>query len=440
MKRIVLNMVLVGVLMAVATGPLVLAQDGGTVRTGAELNVRSGPGLEFPLVGVLPQETVVVPDGRNGAGNWILIHTPDGSVEGWVAAGYLRGLNVTALTIVTGEVPVPPAAGGVPEGDTARTRVALNVRTGPGLGYERITTLSYNTTVIVDQQSGAWSHIRTPNGTITGWVATEYLVFGTPAPIIPGGTPASTSLTGGVLGKARTTYARGQNRGNRANAFIRVGDSNSAGTAFLCPFNYGNYDLAGHVYLQDTINFFNQTGSFCANDATARNGFSTFSILDPLSADQGICTLGETPLECAVRTRQPSVAIIYLGLSDMATLTRGEFRTNMNQIVTQFVNLGVIPVLNTFPISDQLAFLYDPEFNAIIRQIAVQQQVPLLDLQQMTLNYPNQGTGPDGYHLSYEQYDFMSFAEPAVETYGRNLRELVTLQMLDEIMHNVMGG
>ncbi len=439
MKRMLVNLILICVLVTVATGTL-FAQDGGSATTGAELNVRSGPGLGNPIVAVLPQETVVVTDGRNGAGDWILIHTQDGSVGGWVAAAYLRGLNAAALPVVAGDVQTPPETGDVPSGDTARTRVALNVRTGPGLGYERITTLTFNATVIIDQQSGVWSHIHTPDGVITGWVATEYLVIGTPETV--GGPGTGVSLSGGVLANSRAIYAHGQSLGNHANAIIRIGDSNSVGMAFLCPFQYGNYDLAGHTYLLDTIAFFSQSGSLCVNDVTTRNGFSSFSMLDPLSADPGLCAAGETPLDCALRRRRPSVAIIYLGLNDMSSLTRTEFSSFLSQVVSQLSNHGTIPVLNTFPISNELAAagLYDPGFNSIIRQVAAQYQVPLLDLQQMAANFPNQGTGPDGYHLSFEQYDFISLADPAVTTYGRNLRELRTLQMLDAILHNVVNG
>lgn len=430
-KAIILLLTLI---LGVATlAPVALAQDGGTVTTGAELNVRTGPGTDYAAIGRIPQGATIIPDGRNAAGDWVLMHTPDNSLQGWVAAGYLIGLNLNALPLASGEVAAPAGA------NQASTSVALNVRSGPGMDYEKVTTLAYGTIVTIEDVSGGWSKIRTSAG-VTGWVATQYLRTPQSGDVVPPGTAATTSLTGSILANARTIYASGQRLGNLNNAFIKIGDSNTAGTAFFCTFQYGNYDLAEHTYLQDTINFFNQTSSFCGENVAARNGFSSFSVLDPLAADPGYCAAGESPLDCAIRMRRPSVAIIYLGLADMATLNKDEFRTYLNQIVVQLVNSGVIPILNTFPIAEQLEFLYDPEFNTIVREAAINNRVPLLDLQQRTLNFPNQGTGGDGYHLSYEQYEFISFAAPLVATYGRNFRELVTLQMLDEIMHKVMGG
>lgn len=437
MKKSVIILVTLTLFIA-ALAPATLAQDGGAVTTAVELNVRSGPSTTHSIIGRIPSGSTIVPEGRNAASDWVLMHTPDNSLRGWVAAAYLLGLNISTLPLAAGEVETPVSAPATGD-NQATTTVGLNMRSGPGMGYEKITTLPYGTSVTILQVSSGWSQVRTAAGA-TGWVASQYLRSGQAGDIVPPGTAATTSLTGGILSNARAIYARGRRLGNQANSFIKIGDSNTAGTAFFCTFHYGNYDLAEHTYLQDTITFFNQSGSFCGENVAARNGFSSFSVVDPLSADPSYCTPTESPLDCAIRMRRPSVAIIYLGLADMATLNKTEFRTYLNQIVRQLVNKGVIPILNTFPIADQLAFLYDPEFNTIVREVAINNRVPLIDLQQRTREYPNQGTGGDGYHLSYENYEFISFAAPVVATYVRNLRELLTLQMLDEIMHKVMGG
>ena len=60
---------------------VVSAQDGMTVDT---LRVRSGPGTDNPILARIPPRSDVMIEGRNDTGNWILVHTSDGGVRGWV--------------------------------------------------------------------------------------------------------------------------------------------------------------------------------------------------------------------------------------------------------------------------------------------------------------------------------------------------------------------
>ena len=81
---------------------------------------------------------------------------------------------------------------------------------------------------------------------------------------------------------------------------------------------------------------------------------------------------------------------------------------------------------------------YDPAFNAIIRSLAASRSVPLIDLEAAARALPNNGTGPDGYHLSCEVCDFTDLTQDQY-IYGRALRDLLTLQMLDALRRNVLG-
>jgi hypothetical protein len=77
------------------------------------LNVRTGPGTDYPIVGVLSQGNVVEVVGKNAAGNWLQIAYPMGS-EGraWVAAAYieLAGSLATVLEVSAPPPPMPMAA------------------------------------------------------------------------------------------------------------------------------------------------------------------------------------------------------------------------------------------------------------------------------------------------------------------------------------------
>ena len=96
------------------------AGQAATVSTSSlRLNVRSGPGLDFPVVARVKPGQVLTAIGRNGAGDWIQIEQPalvDGF--GWVSAGYLElsgdaaALAVSDRTSAAPALPVAAVAGG----------------------------------------------------------------------------------------------------------------------------------------------------------------------------------------------------------------------------------------------------------------------------------------------------------------------------------------
>lgn len=75
---------------------LPVTHDGGTppppLQTGIvnvyQLNVRTGPGLYFPVVGVLRQGQQVTILGRNASSQWLKVGLPGGG-QGWVSARYV---------------------------------------------------------------------------------------------------------------------------------------------------------------------------------------------------------------------------------------------------------------------------------------------------------------------------------------------------------------
>ncbi len=134
------------------------------------LNVRSGPGTDRQKIGTLTKGTkVFVTAFRN---RWCWARLPDDS-WGWVAEWLLEfsydkgrqlaGPSSAAQTASTGN---PPAWIKVS---------AANVRSGPGLGYERYGSLAQGTKVYRLSQRGDWIKCRTPGG--EGWVRQDMLEF-----------------------------------------------------------------------------------------------------------------------------------------------------------------------------------------------------------------------------------------------------------------------
>jgi hypothetical protein len=69
--------------------PASWAQDAQNITTIDTLRVRVGPGQEHFVIASLPPRTAVIAEARNDGGEWLLVHTPDNALRGWVARRFL---------------------------------------------------------------------------------------------------------------------------------------------------------------------------------------------------------------------------------------------------------------------------------------------------------------------------------------------------------------
>jgi uncharacterized protein YraI len=143
------------------------------------LNVRSGPGVDNSVVGVLRQNAQVHMVGRDASGKWVLIRT-DG-LSGWVNRYYLHtDFPFTSLSFVT--APGQPTQPSRPEPpsqqyDAMVNASSLNVRSGPGVQYRPIAVVHGGTGVyVISRNANGWVQIQIP-GSVTGWVNGSYLTF-----------------------------------------------------------------------------------------------------------------------------------------------------------------------------------------------------------------------------------------------------------------------
>ncbi|MCB9445816.1 MAG: SH3 domain-containing protein, partial [Ardenticatenaceae bacterium] len=112
-------------------------QSGATavVNTGA-LNVRVGPSIGYKVVAVAYRGHVVALLGRNSAATWAKVRLFNGQ-EGWVNASLIDpSVAISSLPVADTPVLTPMAA--VATG-------ALNVRSGPGIGYGSTAVLAFGT-------------------------------------------------------------------------------------------------------------------------------------------------------------------------------------------------------------------------------------------------------------------------------------------------------
>jgi hypothetical protein len=245
----------------------------------------------------------------------------------------------------------------------------------------------------------------------------------------------------GLSGHAREIYLLGQQLGNRRGVFSKVGDSITASPSFLTQVGYGRADLAGHTYLQPVIDFYLQTSartsnSFANQSLAARNGWTTFDLLDPAKASSQ-CQ-GMSPLVCEYTFVKPSVALIMIGSNDMLWgHNPSDFRDKLDNIVWTSIEMGVIPVVSTLPRNYQAGAGWVDQYNAQIVSVARKYDIPLWDYAVPMDGLPNKGISPDGLHPSEGGWNTAIFDDNGLQ-FGYNMRNLTALVVLDKIWREVL--
>jgi uncharacterized protein YgiM (DUF1202 family) len=145
--------------------------------TSSFLNVRQGPGTTYAIISQLARGQMVQLAGvRNADATWVKVILPDGR-QGWSYAGYLQSNVPFSGFFVEGGQP-PPVGGSTA---TVTNAAYVNIRSGPGVEYSKITAASRMTTVelLGRNANSSWAKIRLTNGT-TGWMNAYYLSSATP--------------------------------------------------------------------------------------------------------------------------------------------------------------------------------------------------------------------------------------------------------------------
>ena len=363
--------------------------------------------------------------------------------------------GAAVIAQVTRQPTAPPAASGI----SARVKAdsdGLRLRRDPSAGDNVITKLPALTALnpVGRTADNGWLEVTLSDGT-RGWVMTQYLdVTGDLAQVSvtgavvtqPNGTPPSSAHSlprdepyiSGITARAVDIFRVGQEKGNRANAFALVGDSNTQNPAFLIPLDQGNYNLSTYDYLEDTVQFFHGSFIRAQSSPAAVGGYNTTKVLDPANAPSS-CG-GASPLVCEYNITRPSVALILLGTGDQHTWQGFEARYRI--IIETTINRGIIPVLITkgddLESKDNSApFGY---INGIIARLSREYDVPLLDLRQAIANLPNRGFKADGFHYNNPPDNTSCYFGGESMQYGYTIRNLTALQMLDALRRQVLSA
>lgn len=182
--------------------PTVAPVDGAT---STQVNVRSDPSTAAAVLGIIPADTRVEITGKDPGESWWQINYPQGiEGKGWVTAQYVVAANPDQIPVIGG-------AAGTEEGPVAVVQQQLNVRSGPGTGFNSLGTLNPQDVAALTGKdaNGAWLQIDFqvgPEG--KGWInaafvqaqgveslpiiTEEGLIVGTGTPTVIPPTPTAT--------------------------------------------------------------------------------------------------------------------------------------------------------------------------------------------------------------------------------------------------------
>ena len=144
------------------------------------LNVRTGPGLDYPVIGVVHTGMELIIVGRNTDWSWYQVSSPYGI--GWVKASYvaLRG-DASGTPDVSPYVPPPPP----PTPYAVVFTAYLNVRAGPGTEYAILGAVRSSTEMEIVGRNLDWSWYQVVSPFGVGWVRSRYVVLRGDASQVP---------------------------------------------------------------------------------------------------------------------------------------------------------------------------------------------------------------------------------------------------------------
>ena len=380
----------------------------------------------------------------------------------------LLGATPTLGAGITPTDTAPPAVSAL----VADNDIGLNMRAGPAASQPIVARLLPLTPITIVGRSGdsAWLLAVSVTGD-RGWVAADFVTLTGSLDTVPIATeivtaasltPPAAAVTStpvppspadsgdypyilGISDRAREIFLAGQQLGNRANVFSKVGDSITANDDFLIPVGRGNYTLTDYAYLQSVIDYFSSEsarhGNSFVNDSLAASpGWASWTAINFHAADESACIPGELPIECELRMVKPSLVLIMLGTNDVPdtnTISASVYERQMRQIIETCINAGAIPIVSTIPPFQRNSGFRVSIFNDVLVNLTDEYDIPLWNYWAAVQHLPNEGLSSDGVHPSVAPTGASDFSTAAMQ-YGMNVRNLTALQALDVVWREVI--
>jgi len=182
--------------------PTTQALYGKISTSSTSLNVRSGSGTKYSILGTAAKGSTVQILINNVTAGWHYITLTNGT-KGYVSAAYITIISSATEPTVT---PTPVNTTTSTQAGTVKiTFSSLMIRTGPSTSYASIGSLTNGTQVTILSKSGSWYKIRTSAGK-EGYSSASYIVVNS-ASTVSAATTKTVNGTVNVRKGAGTSYA-----------------------------------------------------------------------------------------------------------------------------------------------------------------------------------------------------------------------------------------
>jgi N-acetylmuramoyl-L-alanine amidase len=137
----------------------------GAYTTTTEVSLRSGPGMNYPVVTTLPKGIRINVVGREGY--WLRVESKHGG-----APGYIDEQFAEPETAAQEPLPIAPAQ---PVAGAYRTLVDVDLRQGPGTNYPLVVKLPSGIRINVVRAEGDWLRVESKRGGKPGYVEKRFV-------------------------------------------------------------------------------------------------------------------------------------------------------------------------------------------------------------------------------------------------------------------------
>jgi hypothetical protein len=209
-----------------------------------------------------------------------------------------------------------------------------------------------------------------------------------------------------ITPQQRALYQNAVKAGKDPNLFTVAGDCNSQPAVFVQRLATGLFDASAlDTRLQGVVQQF--APAFGRVSLAAQGGLGAGMMMDPMWADGALCDKTAGPFACELWVSRASIVFIALGTQEQFAWK--DFEKNYRPMIEHALAKGVLPVLVTKADDIETASgASTGAINDVVRKLAKEYDVPLLDFYAATRDLPNNGLLDEGdkdFHLSYAGMD-----------------------------------
>jgi len=234
----------------------------------------------------------------------------------------------------------------------------------------------------------------------------------------------------------RVLEIRARNPDLRDEVFAKMGGSSVESKAFLHCFATPYVDLGDHQALSGTLDYFG-AGSGQAFERQSQAAGVSWNLR---------YVLGGRPANFRreIEETEARWALVLFGGNDAQNENERIYLSRLVYLVEQLESMGVVPVLGSaLPRRNPSKDRWISRFNAITEAVAEHWSLPYIDYHAALSALPRKGLARDGVHPNVLGEGGVRAACQLTERglrYGNNVRNLLTLEMLDALRRVVAGA